>query len=150
MSALVLEKLYHSIWNEDKLILIVACIAFGVALATIFGMGLLRKAKRKDWGIKPIKFFHWFTRIAYTLELSLISSFPLFGMLGTVNGLLGLDLATGDMENIKTNFFLALTSTAWGIIFSIGFKIFFGLFTDAIEEKIEWSKKELERASDLR
>lgn len=53
----------------------------------------------------------------------MISIFPLLGMLGTVIGLLGLDLASGDMDNIKNNFFIALTSTAWGIIFSVIFKV---------------------------
>ena len=58
-------------------------------------------------------------------------------MLGTVFGLLGLDLASGDMENIKNNFFIALTSTAWGIIFSVFFKILDAVFLDDIEKQVE-------------
>ena len=56
-------------------------------------------------------------------------------MFGTVKGLLGLDLATGDMENIKNNFFIALTSTAWGILFSMGYKILHAIIEDDIEIK---------------
>ena len=61
-------------------------------------------------------------------------------MLGTVVGLLGLDLTSGDMENIKANFFIALTSTAWGIILSVSFKIVNAFISDDVEEKIELAK----------
>mgnify|MGYP003299639100 CR=1 FL=1 len=75
------------------------------------------------------------------LLITVISVFPLLGMFGTVIGLLGLDLTTGDMENIRTNFFIALTSTAWGIIFSVIFKVFHAVIADFVEEQIELSKK---------
>ena len=55
-------------------------------------------------------------------------------MLGTVFGLLGLDLTNGDMSNIRDNFFIALTSTAWGIIFSVFFKIFDALLNEDVED----------------
>ena len=71
---------------------------------------------------------------AYTIFLTIISIFPLLGMLGTVFGLLGLDLACGD---IKNNFFIALTSTAWGIIFSVFYKILDAVFLEDIESQIE-------------
>ena len=63
------------------------------------------------------------------------------GMLGTVFGLLGLDLVNGNMENIKENFFIALTSTAWGIIFSIFFKYINAVIEDFVEEQIDVAKK---------
>ena len=75
------------------------------------------------------------------LFVTMISIFPLLGMLGTVIGLLGLDLASGDMDNIKNNFFIALTSTAWGIIFSVIFKIAHAWISDDVEEQIEIAKK---------
>lgn len=77
----------------------------------------------------------------YTIFLTIISIFPLLGMLGTVFGLLRLDLASGDMENIKNNFFIALTSTAWGIIFSIAFKILDAVFLEDIENVVDPVKK---------
>ncbi len=60
--------------------------------------------------------------IYYTLFITFISIFPLLGMFGTVQALLTLD-TSGDMVGLKDNFFLALTSTAWGIVFAIVFKI---------------------------
>lgn len=60
----------------------------------------------------------------YTLFITLISIFPLLGMLGTVLALLGLDLSSAEaISSAKNNFFGALTSTAWGIIFAVTFKI---------------------------
>ena len=78
---------------------------------------------------------------SYTIFLTIISIFPLLGMLGTVFGLLGLDLASGDMENIKNNFFIALTSTAWGIIFSVFYKILDAFFLEDIGSQIESVRK---------
>ena len=60
--------------------------------------------------------------IFYTLFTTFISIFPLLGMFGTVQALVGLDL-TGEMDGVKQHFFEALTSTAWGIIFAIIFKL---------------------------
>ena len=77
----------------------------------------------------------------YTLFVTMISIFPLLGMLGTVVGLLGLDLESGDMNNIKNNFFIALTSTAWGIVFSVIFKLIHAFIADDVEEQIEIAKK---------
>ena len=53
--------------------------------------------------------------------MTLISFFPLLGMLGTVTALLKLDLTEAN-DSVKNNFFDALTSTAWGIVFSLIFK----------------------------
>ena len=60
--------------------------------------------------------------ILYTVFTACISIFPLWGMFGTVKALIGLDL-TGELESVREHFFEALTSTAWGIIFAILFKI---------------------------
>lgn len=87
------------------------------------------------------KFLNSWLNVTYTLFITFISIFPLLGMLGTVMALLGLDLSVGDMTNIKNNFFDALTSTAWGIIFSVFFKIIHAPFANYIENQIEDSKK---------
>ncbi|MBQ5335038.1 MAG: MotA/TolQ/ExbB proton channel family protein [Oscillospiraceae bacterium] len=65
--------------------------------------------------------------IVYTLFTTFISIFPLLGMFGTVQALVGLDL-TGEMEGVKQHFFEALTSTAWGIIFAVIFKVLHAAF----------------------
>ncbi len=81
---------------------------------------------------------------AYSLFENGISIFPLLGMFGTVAALLGLDLATGDMANIRSNFFMALTSTAWGIIFSVIFKIVHAWFAPFFEANIQKSNELVE------
>lgn len=57
---------------------------------------------------------------------NLISVFPLLGMLGTVKSLIGLATGMGDQSSTLEidMFFSALTSTAWGIIFAMFFKVF--------------------------
>lgn len=137
-------KLKDSILSNDFLILLAAIVALGFMLVTI----VLSKAierRTKEWeknkNVKFSKFLLHGTSKFYTLFVTMISIFPLLGMLGTVVGLLGLDLASGDMDNIKNNFFVALTSTAWGIIFSVIFKIIHAWIADNIEEQIETAKK---------
>lgn len=80
-----------------------------------------KMASNPDWAID----FRNKLNSNYTLFTTLITLFPLFGMLGTVIALLNLNLSgeITSMDSIKTNFFNALTSTAWGLIFSIFFKL---------------------------
>ncbi len=74
----------------------------------------------------------------YTLFITLISIFPLLGMLGTVIALLGLDMSTAEaISNAKNNFFGALTSTAWGIIFAVVFKIINARMFADVEDLIQ-------------
>ena len=74
--------------------------------------------------------YSWFT--------NLTTMFPLFGMLGTVMSLIPMVDSIGTSNT--TSFFTALTSTFWGIIFAITFKI-----CDAnISFKIEDNEKHLE------
>ena len=96
---------------------------------------------KKNKNVQFSKFLLNGTSRFYTVFVTLISIFPLLGMFGTVMGLLGLDLASGDMDNIKNNFFIALTSTAWGIIFSACFKVIHAWIADNVEEQIEMAKK---------
>ena len=136
--------LKESILGNDIIILFAAILTFVFMLFTLF-MKTSIKGRVKEWEKnrnKPFTKFlvHWLSRF-YTLFTTTITIFPLLGMLGTVCGLLGLDLAAGDMDNIKNNFFLALTSTAWGIIFSVIFKMFNALISDGVEEQIENAKR---------
>lgn len=80
--------------------------------------------------------------ICYTLFITLISIFPLLGMLGTVKALLELDM-TQERTSLQNNFFSALTSTAWGIIFAIGFKIANSFVQPKIENMIAKAKSAL-------
>ncbi|MCR5733509.1 MAG: MotA/TolQ/ExbB proton channel family protein [Lachnospiraceae bacterium] len=136
----VFGVLKDSIHNNDLIILIAAIFTAFILVITIT-LSLVVKSNIDEWKREKNRQFSRFIfislRVSYTLFTTMITVFPLLGMLGTVFGLLGLDLANGDMSNIKANFFIALTSTAWGIIFSIIFKIIHGCLADSVEERIE-------------
>ena len=64
------------------------------------------------------------------------------GLFGTVKSLLNLpSLTEGDISAVQNSFFTALTSTAWGIIFAVIFKIIGSAIAPGIEDR----RKELER-----
>jgi len=66
----------------------------------------------------------------YTMFTNLSSIFPLLGILGTVVSLIPM---VQSVEGMEQNFYFALTSTLWGLIFSIFFKILDGTLAPRIE-----------------
>ena len=80
----------------------------------------------------------------YGAFVTLVSVFPLLGMIGTVYALLKLDL-TGTGDSITNNFFGALTSTFWGAIFGVGFKIADCFLNPLIEDANERYRIGIER-----
>ena len=76
----------------------------------------------------------------YALFANFTAIFPLLGMLGTVKALVmlapSLSVNGGDVEQ----FFHALTSTAWGIIFAVAFKV----LDSFISVRVESNNKELD------
>ena len=66
----------------------------------------------------------------YTMFTNLTGIFPLLGILGTVISLLPM---VQDMGNMQANFFVALTSTLWGLVFAIFFKVLDGMLSPRIE-----------------
>ena len=120
----VLAKMFSSIVSSDTIILLAA-----VVTAFIFWSVRDKKNELKNnfskWhserrfkkiSIKTSALKKW-----HNIFMTLISFFPLLGMLGTVTALLKLDLTEAN-DSVKNNFFDALTSTAWGIVFSLIFK----------------------------
>ena len=79
--------------------------------------------------------------VYYNLFTTMITIFPLLGMFGTVSALLGINL---DGSDYKTNFFGALTSTAWGIVFAIVLKIINALIEYDVLSKIEAAEEIIE------
>lgn len=74
----------------------------------------------------------------YTLFLTLITIFPLLGMLGTVISLLRLDFSSeAALDSAKNSFFDALTSTAWGIIFALIFKVVNAFIATSVNDNID-------------
>ena len=60
------------------------------------------------------------TSSIYSTFINITAIFPLLGILGTVISLLNM---AEDITNVQTNFFGALTSTFWGLIFAIFYKL---------------------------
>lgn len=75
---------------------------------------------------------------AYAGYSNFTTLFPLFGMFGTVWALIPMVNTIGTTDT--SNFFSALTSTAWGIIAAIGFKI----LDATVSYKIEDNEKHTE------
>ena len=76
--------------------------------------------------------------LSYSIFVTLITIFPLLGMLGTVKSLLVLNFGDENaILNARNSFFDALTSTAWGIIFAIIFKVCNAFISKHTEDNIE-------------
>lgn len=80
----------------------------------------------------------------YSVFVNLTGIFPLLGILGTVTSLLGL---VSDTSDITGNFYGALTSTFWGLIFAIVFKFLDGIISAKIEDNEKNVALYLERNS---
>ncbi len=83
----------------------------------------------------------------YSLFTNITSIFPLMGILGTVISLLPM---VSEMADMQQNFFAALTSTFWGLVFSIIFKLMDGFLTSRIEDNDKNVTLLLERRAALR
>lgn len=124
----------------------VTAVVAGVLL--VFSVASAKKIEKRIKRKSEHEFkrtMYYFLDIPYTVFITLISVFPLLGMLGTVIALLSLDLS-GDTEALKGNFFQALDTTMWGIIFAVVFKIINAFFQPFIEAQIEKSKNLLEKS----
>ena len=67
----------------------------------------------------------------YSIFINITGVFPLLGILGTVVSLLPMVANLADMQQ---NFFAALTSTFWGLVFAIVFKLLDGFLLSAVIE----------------
>ncbi len=133
-----LSKLRQSIGANDAYIGYFAILALISLILTIVFSGIISRKIQSDSDphFKTVMFY--LLNIFYAVFLTVTSLFPLLGMLGTVRALLELDLS-GDLDLIKQNFFNALTSTAWGIIFASIFKFLNALiqtFAETQEQKV--------------
>lgn len=121
-----LLEMLKSIFSSDFYIFIAAVVtAILIPRITSVRSTIIRKLDKMpnnpDWAAEVRAKLGWW----YTFFLTMISVFPLLGMFGTVAALLNLDFSdiAGSLDNVKTDFFHALTSTAWGIVFSVLFKL---------------------------
>ena len=67
----------------------------------------------------------------YSIFANVTAIFPLMGILGTVVSLLPMVAELSDMQQ---NFFAALTSTFWGLVFAIIFKLLDGFLSARLED----------------
>lgn len=67
----------------------------------------------------------------YTIFGTITGIFPLMGILGTVISLLSM---VGDKADIQGGFFMALTSTFWGLVFAIIYKFLDGFISPKLED----------------
>ena len=87
------------------------------------------------------KHLYYVLDISYTFFIGIITIFPLLGMLGTVVALIAVGANFQNGSNIDVGkIFLALTSTAYGIIFSIIFKLLNFAVQPFIENQISKAK----------
>ena len=76
--------------------------------------------------------------LSSSIFVTLITIFPLLGMFGTVKSLLALNIMDDNaILNARNSFFDALTSTAWGIIFAVIFKVINAVISKHTEDNIE-------------
>ena len=67
----------------------------------------------------------------YSVFVNVTGIFPLLGILGTVVSLLPM---VSELADMQTNFFAALTSTFWGLVFAILFKLLDGFLASRMED----------------
>ena len=67
----------------------------------------------------------------YSVYVNVTAIFPLLGILGTVVSLLPM---VSELADMQTNFFAALTSTFWGLVFAILFKLLDGFLASRMED----------------
>ena len=67
----------------------------------------------------------------YAVFVNVTAIFPLLGILGTVVSLLPM---VSELSDMQTNFFAALTSTFWGLVFAILFKLLDGFLSSRMED----------------
>ena len=77
--------------------------------------------------------------LSYSFFMGFTSTFPLLGMLGTVRSLIEAARTMTGGEVAMDEFFGALTSTAWGIIFGIIFK---AVVDSLLSSKVETVNRE--------
>ena len=122
----ILDTMMNSISNNGYIIGAgIGAVVF--LIASLYIAHNVEKSFDNSHGQKLKNTVYYLLDVFYTLFITIISLFPLLGMLGTVFSLIDLgnvfNSENADINAIKPDFFLALTSTAWGIIFSVFFKL---------------------------
>lgn len=132
-----------SIFREDIGILIFAIITLGCLIAVIREVGKVEEEVRlchEDPNKRFAAYLATNLNTGYNFFTTMITIFPLLGMFGTVKALIQINLG-GQLDSFRQEFFTALTSTAWGIIFAVVFKLINAFFEYKIVSQIEAAEK---------
>lgn len=138
-----LGKLMSSIFGGDLYILLFAVLT-GLSLYAVLHVAGQVKEEVRLCHADPNKRFavDLASRLntGYNFFTTMITIFPLLGMFGTVRALIQINLS-GEMDSFRQEFFGALTSTAWGIIFAVIFKLINAFVEYRIISQIEAAEK---------
>lgn len=137
-------KLIGTIFGSDSYILL-AGVLTAVSFYTVKGLASQVESEVKICKMDPNRRFaeDLAKRLntGYNFFTTMITIFPLLGMLGTVKSLIELNLASEQIAELQSHFFDALTSTAWGIIFAIIFKVLNSTIEYWVISQIESAQK---------
>lgn len=140
-----LRKMLPHLFSQDWYIGVWAVVTVGLLLLTRYLTQEVQTLTAPDSDLKMLRAQRQKLNICYSAFTTFISIFPLWGMFGTVTSLLALDM-NGDLSSVQENFFTALTSTAWGIIFAILFKVLNAVLVSIkTEEVLEKTGRILDR-----
>lgn len=136
-----LSILFGSVGDNAVIMIFAVLTAAALAVSVYLGF-IIKKSFEPDNGVPLQKKIYNWLQVMYTLTVALISIFPLLGMLGTVISLVTIDM-NAEAALVQNNFFFALTSTAWGIIWSVIFKVVNSFFQSFVEDQLERAKQML-------
>ncbi len=144
------DKMLPHLFAQDWYIGVWAIVTIVLMIWTlrqIKDLGELLQKNQSAADPQMLRKLHKRLSVSYSLFTTFISIFPLWGMFGTVSALLRLDMS-GELSQIQGHFFEALTSTAWGILFAIAFKVLnAALVSFKAEDLLEKCANRLERRS---
>ncbi|MBP0966929.1 MAG: MotA/TolQ/ExbB proton channel family protein [Oscillospiraceae bacterium] len=139
------RKMLPHLFSQDWYIGVWAVVTVGLLLLTRYLTKEVQTLTAPDSDLNMLRTQRQKLNVCYSAFTAFISIFPLWGMFGTVTALLALDM-NGDLSSVQENFFTALTSTAWGILFAIAFKVLNAvLVSSKTEEVLEKTGRILDR-----
>ncbi len=145
---LVLGKMLSSLFTNlvDIIILVVAVLEYWLYKKVLDIRGQVKREVDMCHNDHSKRFTEDLARrlnSTYSLFTTIITIFPLLGMFGTVAALISINMS-GEILSSQQNFFDALTSTAWGIVFSLIFKVCNALIEYSVNSQIEAAEKLLD------
>ncbi len=151
----MIGNIFKNLLGYDMLIIILAVINAVIIIPKLRGVSSILRKKLQGTIYLPIKLIlesinsnnenkidlHELQELRekevfhYHIFETINSIFPLMGILGTIIGLLR--MVGLDSSIVMSNFTIALTSTFWGLVFSIGFRALDGMIAPVFYQNQE-------------